>query len=84
MKEYRFTIILILGAIALSFYLLYPTYENYQNNKKIEKVVSERKIELKESQPNLPEDKVNKELKLVEDSIKASNSAIEEIGRAHV
>ncbi|HED08860.1 MAG TPA: protein translocase subunit SecD [Ignavibacteria bacterium] len=77
MKEYRFTIILILGAIALSFYLLYPTYENYQNNKGIEKVVSERKIELKESQPNLPEDKVNKELKLVEDSIKASNPAIE-------
>jgi len=76
MKEYRFTIILILSAIALSFYLLYPTYENYQNNKEIEKVVSERRIELKESQPNLQKDKVNKELKVVEDSIKASNPAI--------
>ncbi len=77
MKEYRFRITLILGAIALSVYLLFPTYKNYQNNKEIEKFVSERKIELKESQPNLPQEEVEKTLRLIEDSIKASNPDIE-------
>lgn len=77
MKEYRSTIILILGAIALSLYLLFPTYKNYQNNKEIENIVHERRIELKESQPNLLKEEVDNELKLVEDSIKASDPAIE-------
>ncbi|MCH7973737.1 MAG: protein translocase subunit SecD [Bacteroidetes bacterium] len=77
MKEYRSTIILILGAISLSLYLLFPTYKNYQNNKEIENIVHERRIELKESQPNLLKEEVDNELKLVEDSIKASDPAIE-------
>ena len=76
MKEYRSTIILILGAISLSLYLLFPTYKNYQNNKEIENIVHERRIELKESQPNLLKEGVDNELKLVEDSIKASDPAI--------
>ena len=76
MKEYRSTIILILGAISLSLYLLFPTYKNYQNNKEIENIVHERRIELKESQPNLLKEEVDNELKLVEDSIKASDPAI--------
>lgn len=77
MKEYRSTIILILGAISLSLYLLFPTYKNYQNNKEIENIVHERRIELKESQPNLLKEEVDNELKLLEDSIKASDPAIE-------
>ena len=76
MKEYRSTIILILGAIALSLYLLYPTYKNYQKNKEIDEVLLERRIELKEAQPNLPKEEVDNVLKLVEDSIKASDPAI--------
>ena len=75
MKEYRSTIILILGAIALSLYLLYPTYKNYQQNKKIDEILLERRIELKEAQPNLPKEEVDNVLKLVEDSIKASDPA---------
>ena len=77
MKEYRFKIILILGAIAFSIYLLYPTYKNYQNNKEIDKVVTERRTELKEYQPNLSKDQLDKSLRLVEDSIKASDPTIE-------
>ncbi|MCH8326501.1 MAG: protein translocase subunit SecD [Bacteroidetes bacterium] len=76
MKEYRSTIILILGAIALSLYLLYPTYKNYQQNKEIDEILLERRIELKEAQPNLPKEEVDNVLKLVEDSIKASDPAI--------
>lgn len=76
MKEYRFTIILILGALALSIYLLFPTYKNYKNNKEIDKIVSEKKVELKKLQPNLSREKVDKALRLVEDSIKASNPQI--------
>ncbi|MCH7827796.1 MAG: protein translocase subunit SecD, partial [Bacteroidetes bacterium] len=36
----------------------------------------ERRIELKEAQPNLPKEEVDNVLKLVEDSIKASDPAI--------
>lgn len=35
MKQFRFKIILIVGFIGLSLYLLYPTYQDYQNNKEI-------------------------------------------------
>ena len=77
MKEYRFKIILILGAIALSVYLLFPTYKNYQNNKEIEKVVVERRTELKEYQPNLSKEEVDISIRLLEDSIKASDPTIE-------
>ncbi len=73
MKEYRFKIILILGAIALSIYLLFPTYKTYDNNKNIAKIVSERKAELKKINPKLSLIEVEKALRLVEDSIKASN-----------
>ncbi len=39
MKEFRFRIILIVGAIALSIYLLWPTYADYQNTKEIEETL---------------------------------------------
>ena len=48
MKEFRFRIVLILGFLALSIYLLYPTYSDYQNTNQIEeKVVNFKQTYLK-------------------------------------
>jgi len=76
MKEFRFKIILILAAIGLSIYLLYPTYQNYTNNEKISKFVSNRQLELKEAQPNISKIELDKVEKFIEDSIKASDPNI--------
>jgi len=76
MKEFRFKIILILAAIGLSIYLLYPTYQNYTNNEKISKFVSNRQLELKDAQPNISKIELDKVEKFIEDSIKASDPNI--------
>ena len=73
MKEFRFTIIVILAAIGLSLYLLYPTYKNYQNNKNISEILDKRREEIKQSNPGIVKDLLDNEVRLVEDSIKAEN-----------
>ena len=45
MKEFRFRIILIAAAFALSIYLLYPTYSDYENSKHI----SESRVKIADS-----------------------------------
>ncbi|HKI79933.1 MAG TPA: protein translocase subunit SecD [Ignavibacteriaceae bacterium] len=73
MKEFRFTIIIILAAIGLSLYLLYPTYKNYKNEQGISKILDKRSEEITKSNPDISKDDLSKELRLVEDSIKAAN-----------
>ncbi len=76
MKELRFRIILILAAVALSIYLLYPTYLNYQNNKKIDEILAKKRIQIEKADPNISNDEVDTRLKSVEDSIKANDPSI--------
>ena len=73
MKEFRFTIIVILAAIGLSLYLLYPTYETYQNNKKINQELDKSKAEILQATPNITKENLDKKLRFIEDSIKAAN-----------
>ena len=73
MKEFRFTIIIILAAIGLSLYLLYPTYETYQSNKKIDKELAQNKAEILQATPNISKENLEKRLRYVEDSLKAAN-----------
>lgn len=73
MKEFRFTIIVILAAIGLSLYLLYPTYKNYQNNKNITEILDKRREEIKQSNPGIVKDLLDNEVRFIEDSIKAEN-----------
>lgn len=73
MKEYRFRIILILAAVALSIYLLYPTYADYQNNKHIKSVVEQKKQEIKTQNPQISKSELEELLSVVEDSIKQSD-----------
>lgn len=73
MKEYRFRIIIILAAIALSIYLLYPTYLDYQNNKHIQSVVEQKKQEILKQNPKISKSELEELLTIVEDSVKQSN-----------
>ncbi|MCL5028394.1 MAG: protein translocase subunit SecD [Bacteroidetes bacterium] len=76
MKELRFRLILILGAVVLSVYLLYPTYVNYQNNKMIDKTLGQKREIIKAGNPHITNDALDDRLKMVEDSIKAVDPSI--------
>jgi SecD/SecF fusion protein len=76
MKELRFRLILIIGAVALSLYLLYPTYVSYQTTKKIDGILEKKKEVLKAADYKISNDAVDDKLKTVEDSIKASDPSI--------
>ncbi|HCY76325.1 MAG TPA: protein translocase subunit SecD [Ignavibacteriales bacterium] len=84
MKEYRFKIILILAAIALSIYLLYPTFQDYQNNKTLTKELNEKRNEIKKLNPDISTDQLNKMVTLVEDSIKIADPSILEARKKRV
>ena len=74
MKEFRFRLILIIFAIGLSIFLIYPTYQDYQHTKDLKKTLSEEKSLLQKSQPQLNEGLLEKKLIAMEDSIKATES----------
>jgi SecD/SecF fusion protein len=84
MKEFRLRIIIILGALALSIYLLYPTYEDYQNSKEISKILEKRRVELKTYEPQIKSEEVNERLKEIEDSIKNADPSIQEVRQKRV
>ena len=73
MKEFRFRIILIAGAIALCIYLLYPTYADYQNSKQIAKSLAVIKDSVLAHKPNITQDELESILRFKEDSIRVSN-----------
>ncbi len=77
MKELRFRIILILLAIALSIYLLYPTYVDYKNTQKLKKVLDSERKEIIETHPQFTKQQVDLRVNVFEDSIKASDPSIE-------
>jgi SecD/SecF fusion protein len=76
MKDLRFRAILIVAAVALSLYLLYPTYEDYQNNSNISKIVSQLKDSITTSNPNFTNDEIESLLEFKEDSIRISDPDI--------
>lgn len=76
MKEFRFKLILILAAIALSIYLLYPTYQDYQNSKKLTSEVNTKRTELTKAYPNDSKQQINQMVNIFEDSIKTADPSI--------
>lgn len=76
MKEFRFRLILILGAIALSIYLLWPTFQDYLNSKELTEILSKKKEQIKKANPNISKDKLQDRLSIVEDSIKLADPSI--------
>ncbi len=73
MKELRFRLIVIIAAVALSVYLLWPTYQDYQNNKVIKNYLEHVKDSLKQVNPNIYKDELENILVAKEDSIHSNN-----------
>lgn len=78
MKEFRFRVILIIAAIGLSIYLLYPTYADYRNSQKISGILEEKRQEIKSLHPDLTRDEIERRLTVIEDSIKQADPSIAE------
>jgi SecD/SecF fusion protein len=76
MKEFRLRLIIIVAAIALSIYLLYPTYLDYQNSSDIKQTLASINKQLKQENPDLSKSQIDKILKVKEDSILAANPDI--------
>lgn len=78
MKEFRFRLIIIVAAIGLSAYYLYPTFQDYQNTQSIAKTLDAKTDSLKKSSTVISEDQLDKILITIEDSIKLADPAIRE------
>jgi preprotein translocase subunit SecD len=76
MKEFRFRIIMVLGAIVLALYLLYPTYVDYQNSNDINKILEEKKKQFLAANPDITLSQLDNMLKVVEDSILSADPEI--------
>ncbi len=73
MKELRFRFIIIIAAAALSLYLLFPTYQDYQNNKEVSKEISVIGDSIKNADPQIPNSVLRDILTAKKDSILANN-----------
>lgn len=78
MKELRFRFFIILAAIALSIYLLYPTYADYQNSQKMQQTLNSIRDSIKQVQPGINEDELEQIITAKEDSILVANPKITE------
>lgn len=76
MKEFRFRLILILAFIALSIYLLYPTYTDYRKSSDLTEKTEKKTQELKKQNPTISEQELDKTIRLFEDSIKVNDPSI--------
>lgn len=76
MKEFRFKITVIIAAIALAVYLLWPTYKDYSNTKSITETVTKKQEEIKRNYPEITKQDLQKKLVAYEDSIRVSDPSI--------
>jgi preprotein translocase subunit SecD len=76
MKNIGFRLVIILAAIALSVYLLYPTVLDYMNTKKVAKIVETKRAEILRKNSKISDDQLKKILQGVEDSIKLNDPKI--------
>ncbi|MBI1939763.1 MAG: protein translocase subunit SecD [Ignavibacteriales bacterium] len=73
MKEIRFRLFLIIGAIALSLYLLYPTYQDYQNGNEVTEKLKSIQDSVKKSSPVISNLELKEFIQDKKDSILTSN-----------
>ena len=77
MKELRFRLIVIVAAVALSIYLLWPTYQDYQNNKVVKQYLEHVQDSLMQANPKISKEKLDNILLAKEDSIHSNNKAFQ-------
>lgn len=73
MKEIRFRLFLVIGAIALTIYLLYPTYQDYNNNKFVTNQLETLKDSIQVSNPTITSIELKDIVANKRDSILTSN-----------
>ncbi|MBI9073155.1 MAG: protein translocase subunit SecD [Melioribacteraceae bacterium] len=78
MKEFRFRIIVILAALGLGVYLLFPTYADYQNSKEITQTLSVFSDSVKKVTPTISEADLDNMVELKEETIRVSDPSIKE------
>lgn len=78
MKEFRFRIFMVVAFLALSIYLLYPTYADKKTSNEIEKQLSFLGDSLRSFNPKISDADVNDFLEYKEDSIRVSDPSIRE------
>lgn len=78
MREFRFRIFIIIAFVALSLYLLYPTYVDYSNTEAIEKRLTEITDSIKTAQPTISAAQLDAIVELKEDSIMVADPSIRE------
>lgn len=78
MKEFRFRIIIILAAVALCVYLLYPTYADYQNTKEINRKIEAFKDSVLAANPGISDERLDQLARNKEDQILSENPEIRE------
>ncbi len=76
MKELRFRSILVAAAVALSLFLLYPTYQDINFSNQISKQINDIKENLKTQNPDLSTESLESILQFKEDSIRIANPDI--------
>ena len=76
MKQFRFRLVIIVLAIGLSLYLLYPTYVDYQSNQDIKETLEQKTEQLITTNPGITKPQVDKIIRAKEDSILAANPDI--------
>jgi SecD/SecF fusion protein len=84
MKEFRFRIIIILAAIGLCIYLLYPTYSDYQNSKEISNIIETKREEIKERNTTITTLELNRRLSAIEDSLIIADPSIQKARQKRV
>ncbi len=78
MKEFRFKIFIIVAAVALSIFLLYPTYQNYEDEKFIQETISSVRDSIKAANPGIDEEYLNEIISIKEDSLRLSDPSFRE------
>ena len=76
MKELRFRAFMIVAAVALSVYLLFPTYQDYNNNIEIQTIVNKIQDSITTANPNLSSEQIESLIEFKEDSIRISDPSI--------
>ena len=75
MKEIRLRLILIVLAVALSVYLLYPTFQDYQNSKVVSKITDAIEDSIKQKDPSITDIELQDIITAKRDSILSTNEA---------
>jgi preprotein translocase subunit SecD len=75
---------MVLGAIILALYLLYPTYVDYQNSNEINKKLEDKKQQFLAENPDITLSQLDNMLQVVEDSLLSADPDITKIREKRV